>query len=253
MTPAPDLDIVIPVYNEGANITAVLEHLCARVKTRFRVLVCYDFEEDDTLPHARAFKSDATEIALVRNPGRGGHAAIMAGFAAATAPAVLVYMADDFENAGLIDAMAAKLKDGRDIVSASRFIAGGEMTGCPWLKAVLVRTAAFTLYHLAALPCRDATNSFRMFSRRVVDTIAIETEDGFAFSLELLVKAHRLGWSVDEVPARWLERDAAQGQSRFKVMKWLPQYLRWYFYAFATTFLFRGPDSVMRKSPAGVE
>ena len=43
------------------------------------------------------------------------------------------------------------------------------MVGCPWLKAMLVRGGNFTLHHLARLPTRDATNGFRLFSRRVVD------------------------------------------------------------------------------------
>ncbi|HET8974079.1 MAG TPA: hypothetical protein VFN63_12425, partial [Pseudolabrys sp.] len=46
---------------------------------------------------------------------------------------------------------------------------------------------------------------------------------------ELLVKCHRLRWRIGEVPARWFER--AHGASRFQVVKWLPDYLRWYRYA----------------------
>jgi hypothetical protein len=50
-------------------------------------------------------------------------------------------------------------------------------------------------------------------------------------------KAHRFGWRVGEVPARWQER--VQGSSRFRVLKWLPAYLRRYFYNFSTTYLGR--------------
>jgi hypothetical protein len=123
---------------------------------------------------------------------------------------------------------------------------GGAMVGCPWLKAVLVRTANFTLHHLARIPTRDSSNGFRLFSRRVIDTIAIESTEGFCYSIELLVKAHRLGWRIGEVPTRWFERRA--GTSRFRVMKWLPLYLRWYRYAFATTFLRQGPETVPLKA-----
>jgi hypothetical protein len=64
--------------------------------------------------------------------------------------------------------------------------------------------------------------------------------------IELLVKAHRLGWRIGEVPARWLQR--AHGASRFQVVKWLPSYLRWYAYAFATTYLRRPATSVPHKN-----
>ena len=96
------------------------------------------------------------------------------GFCASTAPFVLVFPADDDFNAGIIDAMVAEATKGCDIVCASRFMAGGSMVGCPWLKAVLVRAASFTLYHVARLPTHDSSSGFRLFSRRVLDEIEIE-------------------------------------------------------------------------------
>ena len=121
------------------------------------------------------------------------------------------------------------------MVSASRFIPGGCMQGCPWLKDVLVRSANFTLHHFVGIPTHDASNGFRLFSRRVLDEIEIESSIGFTYSLELLVKCHRRGWQIGEVPAQWFER--TKGASRFRVLKWLPAYLRWYGYALGTTFL----------------
>jgi dolichol-phosphate mannosyltransferase len=240
----PRLDIVIPVFNEGINIGRVLAALARHVKTPSRVLIVYDFPEDDTLPAVEAARPvlGALPVALVRNSSRGPHSAVLAGFAASTAPLVLVYPADDDYNPGILDAMVAEAEQGCDVVCASRFVAGGSMVGCPGLKAVLVRLANFSLHHIARLPTHDASNGFRLFSRRVIEQIAIESDQGFCYSIELLVKAHRLGWRIGEVPARWFER--AHGQSRFRVLRWLPAYLRWYFYAFATTFLRRSPQTV---------
>jgi dolichol-phosphate mannosyltransferase len=243
----PELDIVIPVYNEGRNIVATLAGLAHGVTTPARVLICYDHADDDTLA---AIKSNpqahsALPVVLVRNAGRGAHSAVMTGFAASTAPFVLMYPADDHTNAPMLDAMVALARGGCDIVCASRFMPGGAMVGCPPLKAALVRTANFTLRHLARLPATDASNGFRMFSRRVIERIAVESDQGFCYSIELLVKAHRLGWTIGEVPVRWYERQ--HGASRFRVLKWLPAYLRWYGYAFATTFLRRPPETVALK------
>jgi len=110
------------------------------------------------------------------------------------------------------------------------------MVGCPFLKALLVRVGNGALYYLARVPTRDATNGFRLFSRRVITEIPIESTEGFCYSIELLVKAHRRRWRIDEVPAHWFERK--QGQSRFRIMRWLPAYLRWVLYAFLTTYWF---------------
>jgi glycosyltransferase involved in cell wall biosynthesis len=245
---AAQLDIVIPVYNEGENIVAVLAALALEVTTPARVLICYDMEEDNTLPAIRANRAmhEGLMVEFVRNPGRGAHSAVMAGFAASRAPHVVVYPADDDFNPEILDPMVELARGGCDVVCASRFMPGGTMQGCPWLKAVLVRTAAFTLHHLARLPTRDATSGFRLFSRRAIDRIAVESEEGFCYSIELLVKAHRLGWQIGEVPALWYERK--KGQSRFRVLQWLPAYLRWYFYAFATTWLRRPAETVALKS-----
>jgi hypothetical protein len=69
---------------------------------------------------------------------------------------------------------------------------------------------------------------------------------GFCYSIELLVKAHRLGWKIGEVPVQWFER--RHGESRFRVLEWLPAYLRWYGYAFATTLLRWSPGTVALKN-----
>jgi hypothetical protein len=97
------------------------------------------------------------------------------------------------------------------------------------------------------LPTRDATNGFRLFARRVLDHIVIQSDQGFCYSIELAVKCHRLHWRIGEVPARWRER--TRGTSRFQVINWLPAYMRWYFYAFATTYLRRSARTVPLKLP----
>jgi glycosyltransferase involved in cell wall biosynthesis len=238
---APQLDIVIPVYNEGGNIVRTLQAFADHVKASYRVLICYDFEEDDTLSAIREHGGFAN-LEFVRNQGRGAHQAIMTGFQHSSAPFILVYPADDDYNAGILDAMLQKAQQGNDIVCASRFIHGGSMVGCPWMKAVLVRTSAFTLHHFGRIPTKDSSNGFRLFSRRLLDRVQIESTQGFTYSIELLAKCHRLRWRIAEVPAQWRER--THGQSRFRVMRWAPAYLRWYFYVFATTFLRRRPESV---------
>ena len=238
------LDIVIPVYNEGRTIIRTLAAL-AQIKTPFQVLICYDFDEDDTLTAVREYGTNVS-IRFIKNTRRGPHGAVVSGFRASQAPLVLVYPADDDYNAGIVDVMVQRALAGNDIVCASRFMPGGNMIGCPWLKNTLVRLAAVSLHKLARMPTYDATNGFRMFSRRLFEKVQIESCEGFSYSLELLAKCHRLGWPIAEVPAQWRERTA--GRSHFRVLKWLPAYLRWYFYAFGTTLLRRGPESVVCKT-----
>jgi len=237
-----ELDIVIPVYNEGENILPVLQGLRAAVKTPFHVWICYDRDDDNTLTALNRWPGAQFEITPIKNRGTGAHGAVLTGFAASTAPAILVFPADDTYNAPILDRMVEQMRGGCEIVAASRFMRGGSMKGCPWVKAFLVRTTAFTLHHFARIPIHDPTNGFRMFSRRVLDTIEIESSRGFTYSLELLVKCHRLGWKMGEVPAAWKER--TKGSSRFRVFQWAGAYLEWYFYAFCTTWLRREAKTV---------
>ncbi len=236
------LDIIIPVYNEGESIIDVLESLRRSVTRPFRVLICYDHDDDNTLVAIRSYRSESFALLPVKNQSKGVHGAVVTGFRASTAPAVAVMPADDTYNAGILDQMVERMEQGFEIVAPSRFMKGGRMVGCPWVKAFLVRTSAFVLSHLARVPTHDPSNGFRLFSRRVLDRIPIDSSEGFTYSIELLVKCHRLGWRISEIPALWFERK--QGTSRFKILKWSPAYLRWCFYAFATTYLFRGPETV---------
>jgi dolichol-phosphate mannosyltransferase len=228
------IDIVIPVYNEGENIINLLEAFEREVRSPIRILICYDHDDDNTLT---VLNSSLTrfEIIPVKNRGKFAHGAVMTGFKYSTAPAVISYMADDDYNAGLIDKMISLFWDGNDVVCASRFIRGGSMVNCPWLKALIVRAVSFSLYHVARLPSHDATNAFRLFSRNLLSQVDIESKDGFSYSLELLAKCHRLGLNAAELPAKWIERN--KGASRFRIFQWAPAYLHWYFYALKTTYL----------------
>ena len=229
---SPVLDVIIPVYNEGQNIRDVLAAFQQETRTPIRVLLCYDRDDDTTLEAAKA-AAVTFPVVPVKNAGRYAHGAVVTGFRASTAPAAITYMADDDYNAGLIDSMVALFHEGNHVVCASRFMPGGSMINCPWPKSWLVEAVAWSLNHLGGLPVHDPTNAFRLFSRDLLQRVPIQSSQGFTYSMELLAKCHRLGWKMAEIPAQWRERRS--GASRFRVFRWAPAYLRWYFYILVTT------------------
>ena len=239
------LDIIVPVYNEGRKLILLLENFEKIIKTKFRVLFCYDDENDDIFQHQEEFKKFNFKIILVKNPFKGPCSAIKEGLKYGDTECVIVYPADDFLNFNIIDKMYSEFKKGNDIVVASRFMEGGSMKGCPIIKSVLVRVASTSLYLLSSIPVRDASNGFRLFSRKLLNIVDVESKVGFAYSLELLSKCNRLKLKIAEIPAQWEER--SEGSSRFKTFKWLREYLRWYFYGLGTTWLKKGPEHGKKK------
>lgn len=230
----PCISVVLPVYNEEGNIAACLRGLARALKDEdHEILVCYDFDEDKTLPAIAAMGDKPASVKLVKNSlGRGAAFAIRAGLQAARGDVLVTTMADLSDPPEVIPAMARKIRvEGADVVSGSRYMKGGSQTGGPTFKVLLSKTAGLSLHHLAGVGTHDATTNFRAYSRRFIQHIEVESRHGFELALELTVKAHLQGFKVDEVPSSWQDRSA--GESRFKLWTWLPRYLRWYLSAMA--------------------
>lgn len=219
---------MVPVYNEGENAAPTLRGILEQTHTRpLEVLVVHDFDEDTTVPVVQRLQQEMPELKLYRNRlGRGVLNAIKAGLGGAAAPYVLVTMGDASDDPKDIDAMYALAVAGADVVAGSRYMSGGRQVGGPLLKRTMSRAAGLSLHWLGGLPVHDATSNFRLYSRRLLDRVTIESTGGFELGIELTVKAYLLGMKLAEVPTTW--RDRTAGTSRFKLWQWLPRYLHWY-------------------------
>ena len=226
------MSIVVPVYNEGENVVPTLRGIVERSRTRpLEVLVVYDFDGDTTVPVVKRLQAEMPELQAHRNTiGRGVLNAIKSGLGAARAPFVLVTMGDGSDDAGDIDAMYQLARGGADVVAGSRYMRGGHQIGGPLLKRTMSRAAGLSLHWVAGIPVHDATSNFRLYSKRLLEKVTIESTGGFELGIELTVKAHLMGMRIAEVPTTW--RDRTAGQSNFKLRKWLPHYLHWYRVAF---------------------
>jgi dolichol-phosphate mannosyltransferase len=235
----PELAIILPVYNEGEAVEPVLRGLMAGVRARYELVVVYDFDGDTTVPVIARLASEIPGLRGLRNDlGRGVLNAMKAGITATSAPFVLISMADGSDEPRIVDSMLGLAVDGADVVSASRYMRGGRQIGGPPLKRLMSRTAGLTLHWFAGIATHDPTNNFKLYSRRFLDSVTIESSAGFELALELTVKATIARRRIAEVPTTW--RDRTAGQSNFKLRKWLPHYLHWYRVAFAARLRRRG-------------
>jgi dolichol-phosphate mannosyltransferase len=225
------VSVVIPAFNEGDGIVAVLDRIFDAVQSDCEVLVVVDFAEDTTVPTLEKYAAAEPRLRIgINDYGRGPANAIRWGIDNVTTPIVVVTMADGSDDPRQIDTLARLVDRGVVVAAASRYTAGGAQVGGPLLKGMLSRTAGRSLGLAARVGTRDATNSFKAYSTEFVREVGIHSRSGFEIGLELTAKARRLRRPVAEVPTIWLDRTV--GESTFDLKTWLPKYLRWYRFAF---------------------
>jgi glycosyltransferase involved in cell wall biosynthesis len=251
MNSKPRVSIVVPAHNEGGSIVAYLDGLLGSVELPCEVLVVYDTPEDTTARHLIEYaKSEPRVKPTLNTLGPGPAKAIHFGFDRATADVVVVTMADGSDDPMQIDSLVRLVERGVVIAAASRYMSGGQQIGGPLLKSFLSKLAGRSLHLLARVGTVDATNSFKAYSTRFVRSVGIESDAGFELGIELVAKARRHRQPVAEIPTIWLERSC--GESSFKMLVWIPRYLRWYRYAFGPKLdLLNSSDSALTRTPTG--
>jgi len=231
------LDILIPVFNEDETIVKTIENIFSAVKYDYKIIICYDYDEDPTLKIIKESFPHNSKIVFAKNFAQGFNNALISGFKSSTAKAVLVFMADDHINHNIINLCYEKFTEGYQVVCPSRFIKGGKMAGNPFLKGIITKLVSFFLFNFTSFPIKDSTNSFRLFSKELINKVKIESNKGFTLSLELTAKAHRLGYKIIEIPTIWVERD--KGKSRFKLFSFILPYAKWLYYIVKTSMFYK--------------
>lgn len=226
----PKLHIVTPVFNEGKNFPNLYKEVKDNIKTPHELIVVYDFDEDDTVPVVKAYQKKDKSLILHKNTrGRGALNALLSGFDHVKSGPLLVIMADLSDDLRIVDDMYAQYLTGSSVICGSRYMKGGKQVGGPWLKRTLSRLAGVSLHWVRRVPTHDITNNFKMYDKAFLDSITIESEGGFEVAMEITVKAFKQKKKITELPSTW--RDRTEGEANFKLWKWLPSYLHWYFYA----------------------
>lgn len=80
---------------------------------------------------------------------------------------------------------------------------------------------------MLGFPTADATNNFKLYDGTWLREQSVDSLGGFEVAIELTYKAFRERKTIVELPTVWTDRTA--GESKFQILKWLPQYLKWYF------------------------
>jgi len=221
------VSIVIPVHNEEENIIDTLQ----TVESNFNncdceIVVANDYSTDNTCGIVDSFRKQHSNVKLVNNDSDKGFAyALRTGFRYVSYEVVVPVMADLCDDVATINKMLEKIKEGFDVVCASRYIKGGSRYGGSKIKGVLSRWAGISIHFLLGIPTHDIANAFKMYRREVLENIVINSSS-FEISMELPLKAYFKGFKITEVPTVWRER--TKGKSSFRILRLIPNYLKLY-------------------------
>lgn len=225
-----ELSVVIPVYNEEELITETIYSLKKHLPFNYEVIIVYDSDDDLTIPIVKQIKKNSSNIRLLKNticPGPSG--AIRSGVNKAKASKVLVTMADMSDDHSQIPLMVELMKQGVGVVCPSRYCRGGKQEVkkiSTNTKILFPKLAGRLLVYLTGLPTNDPTNSYKLYSKKLLSSIELKSKVSFSVTLEIVAKAHCLGFNIKEIPTTWKERDS--GKSNFKFFRSLIFYLPWF-------------------------
>jgi len=222
-TPAPPapasrletLSLVIPAFDEQARLPELLEKLATSADAAvadagmelLEILIVDDGSTDRTAAMLKAAAAENQRLKPVlefeRNRGKG--AAFAAGVERARGEYVLLSDVDLSTPLGELRKLTAAIRAGADIAIGSRAVAGAIVERGPLHRKVLGETFNGAVRLLTGLHLRDTQNGFKLFPTEVARRlVAGQTCPGFAFDVELLMRADREGLRIAEVPILYL-------------------------------------------------
>ncbi|WP_307856043.1 polyprenol monophosphomannose synthase [Nocardioides faecalis] len=208
--------MVVPTYNEAANLSWVLGRL-RFAQPDVDVLVVDDGSPDGTGAEADRLAAADPHVHVLHRDAKGGlGAAYLAGFDWALSQGYDVIGEMDADGShqpeqlgrllhGLLDA---------DLVIGSRYVPGGSVVNWPWQREALSRGGNLYVRLLLGVDVRDATAGFRLYRRSALEKLRLHEvrSTGYVFQTDLVTRTLRAGLTVREVPIEFVER--VRGESK---------------------------------------
>jgi glycosyltransferase involved in cell wall biosynthesis len=220
------LTIIIPARNEESVILKTLESLKKDVKVPYKIIVINDSSVDKTRSLVVKYSKKNKNLSVIdTTPDKNGFSeAIKLGLSKIKGGLVIPVMADFCDDPRAINLMYKKMvEEGWDVVCGSRYIKGGRKTGSPKLQGALSYLVCKIVKIFIGVNTSDATNSFKMYRKKILDKISITLGRGAEVSLEIILKSHFLGAKIVDIPTTWKGRPA--NKSKFKLISRLSRYL----------------------------
>jgi len=203
--------VIIPTYNEAANLPSLVPQILAQ-DPRLEILVVDDNSPDGTGKLAEAMAQQEPRLKVLHREGKLGlGTAYIAGFRWALEREYdyVFEMDADLSHDPAHLKEFLKAIEAADLVLGSRYL-GGRVTVVNWPMPRLMLSYCANVYArwLTGLRVWDLTGGFKCFRRRVLEAIDLSQmrSNGYAFQIEMSVRAWRKGFTLKEIPIVFVDR-----------------------------------------------
>jgi len=209
--------IILPTYNERENLpimTQLIHDTFTDAKLNYEIVVVDDNSPDKTLNVAQSLQSifGKDHIKIVSRAAKLGlGSAYSAGLKVSSGQRIILMDADLSHHPKFIPEMIAVMDSTTkkvDIVSGTRYSRGGGVAGWDTYRKLTSCGANFLAkFLLATGGASDLTGSFRLYERYALEQILPQVKQkGYAFQMEIIVRAHKSGMKIGDVPITFVDR-----------------------------------------------
>jgi dolichol-phosphate mannosyltransferase len=208
---SPRTLVILPTYQERASIERVLAGVLA-CPPEVHVLVVDDSSPDGTGGAVRGIVASEPRVRLIERPQKSGLAsAYLQGFELALAEGydLAVEMDSDLSHDPVQLPALLEAARSHDLTIGSRYVAGGSVSNWSRFRLALSRAGNVYARLMLGIPVVDATSGFRVYRRELLQNLLAYPihADGYGFQIELVMRAHRLGYDIGEAPISFRERE----------------------------------------------
>lgn len=207
----PQLDIVLPVYNEEHVLADSVGKLRAYLNERdfpytWRIVIADNASTDGTLAAGKTLEDLFEDVSVIHLPQKGRGRALRKAWLESDADAAC-FMDIDLSTHldGLLPLARAVLEEGYDVSTGSRMTKGSQIERSIG-REITSRGFIFLIKLLFLTGLSDTQCGFKAISRQAARELVprIENEEWF-FDTELLLLADKGGYRVKDIPIRWVE------------------------------------------------